>query len=241
MHGYGSWGYHHVHAVADGYCRATKARPKSGDDPLRMDFDLRKGVIAVGRVLGPDGKPAKGVYVAAICSGQPVEWLGDRTKDDGSYRIRGLRPSLQHEMYFRKDGYASVVYDISGLADDVKRGEVQVPEARLQRPRTLTGKVVDVDGEPRKSVMVYLLGCNTDRATGLLEKGRKAAAAATPKMIDTYVARRKLKTNRHGNFYFADLPPGNYELQVGGSSGEVIPIQVTKDKDPKPVRCQYDG
>ncbi|MHC4513993.1 MAG: carboxypeptidase regulatory-like domain-containing protein [Planctomycetota bacterium] len=246
MHDCGTSGYHTIEVLAAGYCKQVVARPKKLTGPIELDFELHKGLVVTGRVLDQAGKPMQDVYVAAVCMGRAApershDWLSDRTKHDGSFRITGLGAPLNHELLVRKDGCATAVYSTSGLGVTPRNGAVWVPDVRLRPARVLSGTVVDGGGKPRPGVTVSLYGANADRSTGLrrgAEKGMAAGRAANT-LHDHYLATRKLKTNIHGNFHFADLPPGTYRLQIGRSQGEVFPgIEVTADRDPKPVRCE---
>ncbi len=156
-------------------------------DPTRQDFKLEPGKGVTGVIQGVDGKPLRGVYVAVVgmrwdAGGvvhghQLTDWESCRTKADGSFRVTGLRDGILHQLYVRKDGFATVVYDIHRLPVD-KDGVRRVRAIRLQKPQVLSGQVVDGDDKPWQGIRVQLKGTNADRATRIKAEGAAPAAAA---------------------------------------------------------------
>ena len=129
-----------VHVRAPGYVQQQLARPRPISGPIDRDFRLEKGFVATGRILDIDGKPAEGVYVAAVASAridgfQHVDWPSMRTGEDGTYRLIGLRPALNHVLLVRRDDRATLVIDFPSNVDDVELEDVTLRERRVLRGR----------------------------------------------------------------------------------------------------------
>ena len=234
MRGYGAPGYGEVRVTAPGH-GPQRRLVKKNEAGVTEDITLEAGCEVMGRVLDARGRPAAGVYVAAVgggFSGQDThDWCSDRTDADGRYRLRGLRSSVAHSVIVHAEGAAALVGDLP--PDGLGPTPLHLPDVALRTARYVSGTVVDADGRPLAHVAVSLRGCNADRASLLGSRQPVANQNA-----DYCIAARGMSTDSLGRIHFADVPAGQYVLTVGqnGASGQTV--VVAADKDPDPVRIQ---
>jgi hypothetical protein len=109
---------------------------------LVQDIEIDPGKTVTGKIVGPDGEPVVGVHV------------GGQSFRTAEFRIRAVDPKGKKVLFFfqyeKKLGTAVVV-----------KGDETLPlTVKLQKCATLTGRLLDEDGEPRAGV--ELLGKNVD-------------------------------------------------------------------------------
>ncbi len=142
----GSYASMTVHSICHGY-RMVDLKVDNRTDVF--DIELDPGRKTVGSLVGPDGKPATGVSAYGL--------LGASTRDGagigidlvaGSFSVEGLDPEREAPrtiLFVQKDrgmiGRATLRGD--------EPGSVQV---RLDRWASVTGRLVDKEGKPRREV-----------------------------------------------------------------------------------------
>lgn len=213
--------YFDILCKAEGYCGDEKrVRTRFGQPPVEVvDFALERGHIALGRIVGPRGEPLAGVYVAAPATRrrgrngpQLVDWPSTRSREDGSFVVKSLRPDMRHVLFCVKDGYGTMVYDFP--ASEARQAKLDLGLIRLPKAAMVQGAVADEHGEPLQRQKVELHGCNEDR--------RKISGVASAsnsednpyQLLDYYVTERNARTGDLGRFTFTDLAPGRYELRA---------------------------
>lgn len=223
--GFGSPGVQDVHVRAEAYGRQQRQNPTSaGDGSIQLDFALVAARRVRGRVLSSSHDAVDGAYVAAVASefqrsgGQRAEWPSTRTGPDGRFEVNNLTPDLGHTLFVQKHGAAAVVYDLPAAemtTPDLDVGDVVLPPAA-----TLLGRVKDDEGHEVADVEVHLIGFNSDRYRWL-----DAGEARRPSTGD-YVESRRARSDDLGRFSFADLPSGEFKVQVQ-PRGRIAPGGVT--------------
>ncbi|MEM1451185.1 MAG: carboxypeptidase regulatory-like domain-containing protein [Planctomycetota bacterium] len=186
-------------------------RRRLGDDELtedtRMDFVLHPARIATGRVVDPDGVPIDGVYVAGVGSKtvdgvSRSDWDASLTGPDGRFELRSLHLLIDHQLFLRKAGHGTRVYDFP--ADESARERIDHGDLVLHPAGRIEGVLRDSGGAPLPDHLVKLRGANGD--LGRFRPDHEA-------LKGTWVtAVRHSRTDTRGQFHFADLPGG--ELQV---------------------------
>jgi RNA polymerase sigma factor (sigma-70 family) len=99
LRGFGG-GHEDVHVRAAGYGRTERRIGKTSAEKLTVDFALSVGRELRGRVVGADGAPIEGAYVAAPASKhnrgvQSTDWPSTRTGADGTFVVKDLRRDLR--------------------------------------------------------------------------------------------------------------------------------------------------
>jgi RNA polymerase sigma factor (sigma-70 family) len=102
-------------------------------------------VVAVGRVLRPDGEPFAGARVLA-------DWDETRTNAEGRYRLRGSSRRGTLEGTIVAEGYRPA--KIVAVADGP--GEVRVEDSVLLAGGSLRGRVIDAAGLPVAGVEIQV-------------------------------------------------------------------------------------
>jgi protocatechuate 3,4-dioxygenase beta subunit len=208
-----------VVAIADGYAR-EEAEVGALD---AIDFRLRRGFEATGRVVDGAGKPVAGALVAFVASvfdretRKQTTSLGDATADaDGRFRVGGLDPRMGHVVIVTAEGLgrARVPLEAPGAAKPVDVGDVALRPGRL-----LAGRFVDAEGKPLPDRWIVLAGPKSD--FGPAFEG------------NDYGASEDLRTDDLGRFAFADVAPGAYVVRTewDGSLECRTEVAVTADRD----------
>ncbi len=172
-------------------------RPDEQTKSFRRDVALQPGKVQRGKVVGPDGKPLGGVRVYGL---EPESVFGGEELKGDTFVIRGINPRRQRELVFLHAGKKLGAYQ-------EVRGEPGKPlVVRLQACGSITGCIVDLDGEPVANLVVRV---DRDR---LLDSGAK------------------VKTDRNGRFRLEGLVPGQkygVRLELGRFGKAVFnPIQL---------------
>ena len=179
-------------------------------EDTRIDFVLRPGRIATGRVVDPEGEPLAGAYVAGVGS-KTVEgvsrsdWESTTTDAEGRFALDTLHTLVDHQLLLQRDGFGSRVYDFP--ADEGARGSIDYGDLVLHPGGRIEGCLRAQTGAPLVGRQVKLRGTNPD-----LDRFRPDAEPLEKTWI---TAVRHTRTDSEGRFHFNDLPEG--ELQVTSS------------------------
>jgi hypothetical protein len=179
-----------------------------------IDFPLRRGMSAIGRVVGVDDAPVVGASVAI--EGQrfdgPTQQIscGRATTDaDGRFRVADLDGTMPLVLTAFAPGHARARQTLKpSRAEPIDVGDVH-----LVAPRAIEGRALNVDGSPATGVDVRLVGPDvTAREPG---------------------SREERRTDDLGRFRFGDLGPGAYsvEMQVAGGPPVVANVTLPADRD----------
>jgi RNA polymerase sigma factor (sigma-70 family) len=110
-------------------------------ESFHLDLELTRGLSRKGRVVGPDGQPVSG----AQCYGTSATWGEMKTLAGDTFEALGLEPDYPRQLIFAHQGrrlVGSVI--IRGLESRSEEPLV----VRLDRPGSLTGRLLDEDNLP---------------------------------------------------------------------------------------------
>ncbi len=199
---------------ADGYATAREAVGTRDS----VDFSLRRGFGATGRIVDAGGAPVAGALVAAVAS--PSENGGAShlstgfatSATDGRFRVADLSRALRHVLTVTAPRSARLCVEVpaAGPRGDVDLGDVALPAARA-----IEGSVLDVASKPLTQARVI--------ASGPL------GAVSGPPLWRT----DERLTDDLGRFRFGDLAPGRY-LVVASPEGAPrieLSVEVPTDAD----------
>jgi RNA polymerase sigma factor (sigma-70 family) len=166
--------------------------PSEGIAPPPYELALEPGAIVKGRVLDPEGRPLAGAQLRGL-----TDWW-DRWTDSlptAEFEVKGLAPGDVRQLAF--------VHRERRLSGSlILRDKVQGPiEVKLQPWGTVTGRLIDANGQPRVGV---------DLGWPYNQKRRiEEGPGSLPE---------RAKTDPDGRFRLEGLAPGlKYELQILGN------------------------
>jgi hypothetical protein len=194
----------------------TAKEPKS----LTCDIALEPGTTRTGTVVGPDGKRLSGVLIAGDV---PVLGMSDgpRKLATADFSVSGLSKDLPRAvLFYHPEKKLSKLVRLK--ADD---GEALT--VRLEPGGTLTGRVVDEDGQPQKGVGVVL---EFDRSVLTNKDIPFEFLAGTTPLPRQLTA----KTDDQGRFRVEGLvAEARYNLVVaqGGAQVKTVSVAAGKEKD----------
>lgn len=211
-------------AAREGYLPAVQEAPKGADGVVAWPAEilLRLGgppLAIAGRVVDGSGSPVAGarVWLAdptyfGLVEREPVQietllgrkdapfWAFERTKEDGSFEIRGLLArTYEVRTLDPRTLLAASSAPIDAGARDV---EIRLPKDALHGK--IAGHVVTRDGSPVEGALVVVqrFGFSQEFIGG----GTR----------DEWVPRPEVKTDAEGRFEIADVPREGVELFVHG-------------------------
>jgi protocatechuate 3,4-dioxygenase beta subunit len=209
-------GAYAVVAEAAGFARA-RASATAGGAPVEIVMDV--GGTISGRVVDAEGRPVEGATVfgesAEPDSSPARSWVYGTTGEDGEGRftIRDATPTT-YVLRVRASGTGEA--SLAGV--EVAAGRTtDVGTVTLARSGTLTGVVVDTDGE------------GVPGATVLVQREATVSHGDDP----------RAQTDTAGTFEVRGVRPGRVDLVVSHPayvSGRASGIEVEVDKEPAPVR-----
>lgn len=196
-----------LRARANGFGGERKNLAAQPPESTRIDFVLQRARIATGRVVDAEGEPIAGVYVAGVGSKTVAEesrsdWESTTTAPDGRFELANLHAQIDHQLFLRKDGYGTRVYDFP--ADEDQHRRIDYGDLVLHPAGRIEGVLTSQTGEPIPDHLVKLRGANAD-----LGRFRPGAAALQKTWV---TAVRHSRTDTHGRFHFADLPGGRLKV-----------------------------
>jgi protocatechuate 3,4-dioxygenase beta subunit len=198
-----------LRAIASGFAVGEHEVQAFSDDPIRLDFQLRRGRSAKGRVLGPDDRPVSGAIVIAKGWGmESIDPVSDRcrvrTAADGTFEIPNLAEAAHHWLFLRKEGCGTKAFDFPH--DEASRTSIDFGDLRLPEPATILAEIVDEEGKGIADILVGLDGANSDHDRFGL--------------VNQYLAgtlSRMARSDDRGRVGFSDLAAGTYTLRVNGA------------------------
>ena len=136
--------------------RGLAAATEFDEDTDNIEIRLEPGGTLAGRVVDPDANPIADATVTAMLRSSswnaPFRRDATRTDPEGRYEIKGLPRELAYSVTAQADGYGQTQVQTE-IGDDA------VPDIELQPANlTVTGVVVDTDGNGVKDVAVYAYG-----------------------------------------------------------------------------------
>lgn len=155
------------------------------------------GSIAGIVIDGPDGDPVRKAIVTLTWHGEPKSWATLRTGSDGRFKFEGL-PGGNYDLRAEKQGVGTATYgaDHSGelgelipLADGQTRDGLKL---HFLHSSTISGRVVDPDGDPVSSVKVTL---------------RRPGRNLGERVL---ISENSVGTNDRGEYKLENIQPGHY-------------------------------
>ena len=193
-------GRHGLRAESPGFVAAVEQVfiPEQEPEVDLGEIRLQAGGVIEGVVTDARGRPVEKALILARPSVQDRSPM--RTGADGSFRIEGLPRGARYDL---------AVLHADHPAEEV--GVVEVPTAeplriRLRPSRTLSGRVIDVHGEPVAGAAVFC------RGSGVLTdpEGRFRCNSMAPGAVDL-------------------------SARAPGYRDRSVPVQVPEERDPAPV------
>jgi hypothetical protein len=208
LSGFGGPGVYDIHARAVGYGGERHGYPHEAmpTEDTRLDFVLESARSAIGRVLTSEGTPLEDVYVAGVASQQiggtqRSDWESSLTGADGRFELTSLHGALEHQLFLRKEGFGTRVYDFP--ADEAQRGRVDLGDFVLLPGAVVEGTLRTLTGVPIPDHTVKLRGSNAD-----IDRLRPDTEATN---ATWYTTVRQSRTDTRGRFHFADVPGGEFK------------------------------
>ncbi len=188
--------------------------------------ELERGGIVQGRIIAADTKqPIAGATVmleswAAFWTGTP----STTTDSDGQYELVGVRAG-EYRVLAAADGYAPPPPESEANKVTVpESGGTQSLDVELSASGTVTGVVVDVDGEPVAGVRVTARAVAEPNPEGGRGRGRGRGRGGSMSMrmfMNSRIPRDM--TDEEGKFRLIGVPAGRWEVR--GESEEYVSSQ----------------
>lgn len=216
--GFDGVGEHYLLAEAEEYVRGSSKLPDVDRGPI--DFELFRGDVAVGRVVGPDGSPLAGIRVGTSSSRRPPYWLDGRrevvTGPQGVFRVTALHPERSHLLSILEEGFGRTCIEfdrsLRGPTGVIDLGTISLPHSR-----EILGEFVDAEGAPIAGEEVFITSSVTN---GPSFGDEPSLAARCGHDAGTH-------TDDLGRFGFADLSPGTYRV-AAGQDGATATIETVR-------------
>ncbi len=213
-----------ITALADGFARESIEVGAAET----VDFKLKRGFTATGRVVDDRGRPLADAKVELVASTfeehrQRVSFGDAASGADGRFRIGGLDPSMPHVLVVTADAFGRVRVPIPVplAAKTVDLGDVPLAPGHV-----LAGRFVDADGKPMAGQWIVLAGPKMSLGSGVVD-------VASGLDINDYGAEEDAYTDDLGRFAFADLAPGDYVVrtETDGSLACEAKAKLPPDRD----------
>jgi RNA polymerase sigma factor (sigma-70 family) len=177
--------------AAISYNALTPVNPPRGADSFKRDVTLAPGLTFKGTVLGPDGKPLSGALGFGLSG-----WGGWNRYQikDSEFTVRAFNPHRPRDILFTHPEKGLV-----GVARPPKEKGASVT-VRMQPGATITGRLVDADGQPRAGVELHL-----------------TFRPKESKLSHQYFT-KQIQSDKEGHFRIAPLLPG-YEFSLSDNKG----------------------
>jgi protocatechuate 3,4-dioxygenase beta subunit len=185
--------------LASALCAAIFAQPAG------------RGVISGTVVEAASGDPVRKAIVTVTWHGTPRSWAVTRTDGSGRFIAEGLPPG-NYDLRATKTGLGTAIYgassvrelgDLITLADGETHGDVKL---RFLRSGSISGRVLDPDGDPVSGVDVHLLRSGRNLGERVLTNFRAA------------------NTNDRGEYKINMLDPGEYFLRCSPNAVRMGPV-----------------
>jgi len=178
-----------------------------GERPFFETTELYPAKTVTGRLLTPDGKPAKNVSITGYqypgerpwneTDGHTGSFFEERTDDQGKFSLPIVTPG-KAAFWFQPNDAAPL-----GKVAPKDRGDIG--DVTLHRGFAVKGQVLDADGKPVAGVKVNAQRESSD-SQEIDEFSRTSAA------VGGYG--RSATTNEAGEFEFAPIEAGRYEIRI---------------------------
>ena len=234
-------GRYSLTADADGYLTLGfgQTRPNQAAKPLplgegqmvdNVDFHLPRGGAISGVLRDEQNEPVAGQQVRVVTptyseGRKQLTLVGDVqiTNDLGEYRIFGLPPGSFYVASTAPGSTSTPENSGAGFAPTYFPNTVNLSEA--QRLNLKIGEVVnniDITLRPAAfaSISAMVLDADGRTLTNPILNVRYIGSGISPVLFIPRV-------ESNGSFTVTSLPPGNYELQVTGTSAEKLPLVAT--------------
>jgi protocatechuate 3,4-dioxygenase beta subunit len=221
-----------VSAGAPGYLFADAFEFQLNDDGRPgPTLALRPAAAVAGTVIDGDGEPVTGAELELVVRRDPsmmrIEIGGtrslarSRSGPSGRFRISPIDPEQSYELRVRADGYAPASEVLTGLEPYRTRAGLRIA---LTRGQTLTGTVVDSDGNPLRDAAVRLAAAAAGRGLGGMRLTQPGGDES----------RFGADSDDAGRFTVAGLPVGKFDLTVSrsGFAQRTVPaVELKQDDD----------
>jgi RNA polymerase sigma factor (sigma-70 family) len=191
-------------------------KPQKGAHAVAVT--LRRGVTLTGRVVGPDGKPARGVqifYRSYIPQGYITEPVRTLAAPDGNFTLPGLDPDRPQPVFFL-DAERQLGARVE-LPAKASKGPLTV---RLQRCGSASVRVLNSDGRPVVGLRPLVEVILTPGAHSWVPEDRGKVSADYALMVNLDRARHNgLKTDKEGRVTLPTLIPGAPLRLLGNPPG----------------------
>ncbi|HKH47549.1 MAG TPA: carboxypeptidase-like regulatory domain-containing protein [Thermoanaerobaculia bacterium] len=197
-----------IAAAAPGYARAV--RPEVPPD-APVSLALKPAVVLTGRVADSEGRPVAGAAVRVVPTDPYPYYRGLRdlvsgfTREDGTFRLRGVPARSMLQVGAEAEGFAPA----EQVASTGEPGRNPAPlRIALGPGSSLTGRLVDLDGQPIAGAEILL------RDIAALDAG----LAANPE-------EHRAVSDPTGRFRFEHLAGGVRHLRAGlpGAAPSALP------------------
>jgi len=180
------WAHHEVFLTADAHVQISGPGVIAVPDIVLSRVTM---VAVVGTVRDAEENPVEGARVYIVGEeGRILDGSETKTDSNGAYRVVGFPKTA-----------AAVVVSAKGYAPDLKYIPTERADFTLEEGRTLTGQIVDEDGEPLEDVRVNVEW----RVRFRLEERREYR--------NVYID-RSTQTDFNGHFRLEHLPEENNYL-----------------------------
>ena len=182
----------------------------AGKDIVDQTWEVEVGATVRGKVLGKSGQPIEDARISAQTTGGDLRaksgWASDRSQADGSYELRGMKPSL----YKIEVDTQKAVVPREGF-----KVEIPTPGVTVQKDLVLE------DGGTIKGVVVDAQGKGVDDVT----------VDARPLADRYWWNQDEIKSDAKGEFVVEAVRAGDYRVSARRGWGDELKKPGTTDDD----------